>query len=287
MGVGGPAKRLSWRPRSGVPTTAWPVGPTLKKMEPDVQNIEPAPPPNTHESQFSRWSSITLMVAILCVAGILSALTAMRFAIRGREVAVPLLVGKTEAEATDILNRNGLVLRVSSKRFSSDVPEGHVVEQIPGKGTQLKTSRSVKVLLSLGPRRFAVPNLLGTSLRAAQLMLNQRRLTVGNTLFAHTPVGEPSTVAYQSPGPGTLEGTDPSVNILISLGPPSEYFIMPDLIGKPAEIVMARARTEGFRVGKINYRSYPGVDPGVIIQQKPQAGYRLSKMETILLDVSQ
>ena len=50
-------------------------------------------------SQFSRWSSIALMVAILSVAGILSALTAMRFAIRGREVMVPSLVGKTEAEA--------------------------------------------------------------------------------------------------------------------------------------------------------------------------------------------
>ncbi len=256
-------------------------------MELERPNIEPVSPTRTEESQFSRWSSITLMVAILCVASILSALTAMRFAIRGREVAVPDLVGRTEAEAQDILNKNGLVLKVSSKQFSSKIPEGHVLEQIPGKGTQLKASRSVKVLLSLGPRRFAVPNLLGTSLRAAQLMLNQRRLSVGNTLYAHTPVGDPSTVAYQSPTPGTVEGTDPSVNILISLGPPSEYFIMPDLIGKPAEIVMARARTEGFRIGKINYKSYPGVDPGVIIQQKPQAGYRLSKTETIFLDVSQ
>ena len=256
-------------------------------MEPEIEHIQPVSPSKPHESQFSRWSSITLMVAILCVAGILSALTAMRFAIRGREVVVPSVVGKTESEATEILNRSGLVLKVSSKRFSSDVPEGHVLEQIPAKGTQLKANRTVKILLSLGDRRFAVPNLLGTSLRAAQLMLNQRRLTVGNTLFAHTAVGEPSTVAYQSPSPGTVEGTDPSVNILISLGPAAESFIMPDLIGRPAELVMARARTEGFRIGKINYRSYPGVDPGVIIQQKPQAGYRLSKTETILLDVSQ
>jgi beta-lactam-binding protein with PASTA domain len=50
------------------------------------------------------------------------------------------------------------------------VPEGHVLEQIPDKGTQLKANRTVKVLLSLGNRRFAVPNLLGTSLRAAQLI---------------------------------------------------------------------------------------------------------------------
>jgi beta-lactam-binding protein with PASTA domain len=249
--------------------------------------IDFEPQSHPQESQFSRWSGITLMVAILCVAGILSALTAMRFAVRGREVAVPPVIGKTQDEAAQILESSGLVLKVSSKRFSSEVPEGHVLEQIPPKGTRLKANRTVKVLLSLGERRFSVPNLLGTSLRSAQLTLNQRRLTLGNTLYAHTPVGDPSTVAYQSPVPGTQEGSDPSVNILISLGPPSEYFIMPDLIGKPADLVASRARSEGFHVGKITFRKYPGVGPGVVIQQKPQAGYRLSKSDVILLDVSQ
>ena len=51
------------------------------------------------QSQFSRWSSIILMIAILAVAGVVSALTAMRFAIRGREVEVPQLMGKTKDEA--------------------------------------------------------------------------------------------------------------------------------------------------------------------------------------------
>ena len=62
---------------------------------------------------------------------------------------------------------------------------------------------------------------------------------------------------------------------------------MPDLIGQPAELVASRARVEGFRIGKMNFHKYPGVEPGVVIQQKPQAGYRLSKTDTILLDVSQ
>jgi beta-lactam-binding protein with PASTA domain len=243
--------------------------------------------PSKREGQFSRWSGIILMIAILFVAGILSALTAMRFAIRGREVVVPSVVGKTEDQAAAILTASGLHLKVSSKRFSSEIPEGHVAEQNPPSGTHLKSNSSVKVLLSLGGRRYAVPNLLGNSLRAAQLTLTQRRLTLGNTLYAHTPEGDPSTVAYQSPPPGTEEGTDPSVNILISLGPPAQDFIMPDLIGKPADLIASRARNEGFRIGKVNYRKYPGVEPGIIIQQKPQAGYRVSKNDIILLEVSQ
>ena len=238
-------------------------------------------------SRFSRWSGIVLMVAILGVAGIVSALTAMRFAIRGREVEVPPVTGKTADQAKEILSHNGLVLKVASSRFSSEVPEGHILDQIPSTGTRLKVNRTVRVLVSLGERRFAVPNLVGTSLRAAQLTLAQRKLALGKTLYAHTSDGDSSTVVYQTPKPGTQEGSDPSVNILISLGPPAEYFIMPDLIGKSGDLVASRARNEGFRLGKVNVRKYPGVEPGVVIQQKPQAGYRLTKSDIILLDVSQ
>jgi len=223
----------------------------------------------------------------LVVAGTLSALTAMRFAIRGREVVVPELAGKSEDEARQLLTSAGLLLRVSNKRFNTDVPEGRIVEQNPPGGTRLKINRTVKVMLSLGDRKYEVPNLVGTSLRAARLMLGPRNLTLGATLYAHTVEGEPSTVAYQAPTPGTHEGADPSVNILISLGPSEQYFIMPDLIGKPADLVASRARSEGFRIGKLNYRKYPGVGPGVVIQQKPQAGYRVSKNDLIVLDVSQ
>jgi beta-lactam-binding protein with PASTA domain len=254
----------------------------MSEFRNDIAEAEARP-----QSQFSRWSTMVLMIAILAVAGVVSALTAMRFAIRGREVEVPQLAGKTKEEAEDFLKARGLKLRVSSSRFSTDVPEGKVLDQIPPSGTRLKVDRTVKVLLSLGERPYAVPNLVGTSLRAAQLTLAQRRLMLGNTLYAHTLEGEPATVVYQSPDPGTQEGSDPSVNILISLGPPAQYFIMPDLIGKPAELVAARARSEGFRMGKMNYRKYPGVEAGVVIQQKPQAGYRLMKSDIILLDVSQ
>jgi serine/threonine-protein kinase len=253
-------------------------------QEPETDAVEPQVKP---QSQLSRWSSIVLMVAILAVASVVSALTAMRFAIRGREVEVPQLTGKTKEEAEEILRSRGLRIKISSSRFSSQVAEGKVLEQIPSSGTRLKLDRTVKVLVSLGAQRYAVPNLIGTSLRAAQLTLAQRQLMLGNTLYTHISEGDASTVVYQSPKPGTQEGSDPSVNIVINLGAPAQYFIMPDLIGKPAELVASRARNEGFRIGKMNYVKYPGVESGVVIQQKPQAGYRLSKADTIFLDVSQ
>src|SRR6266571_5630187 len=102
--------------------------------EPEAVVFERRPKP---QSQFSKWSGITLMVAILAVSSIVSALTAMRFAIRGREVEVPLLAGKTQDEAEQILKGRGLRLKVTSKRFSSEVGEGRVLDQIPSSGTRL------------------------------------------------------------------------------------------------------------------------------------------------------
>jgi hypothetical protein len=41
----------------------------------------------------------------------------------------------------------------------------------------------------------------------------------------------PSTVAYRH-RTSTVEGTDPKVNILVSLGPMEESYTMPDLVNK-------------------------------------------------------
>src|SRR4029077_20341887 len=129
----------------------------------------------------------------------------------GREVEVPPLAGKTVDQAKEALTRSGLIFKVASSRFSSEVPEGQILAQIPPAVTRIKANRTVRVLVSLGERRFAVPNLIGTSLRAAQLTLAQRKLALGKTIYTHTPDGESSTVVYQSPIPGTQEGADPSV----------------------------------------------------------------------------
>jgi len=237
--------------------------------------------------KLSRFSSIALMVAILVVAGGISAITAMRLAIRGTEVEVPPLMGKTEDEARKVLEDNKLLLRVASKRFIPNVPAGRVVDQNPPSGTRLKATRSVKVLLSAGDRKYAVPNLVGSSIRAAKLTLAQRNFTLGNTSVTRTATGDQLTIQQQSPLPGSQEGADPAVNVLLSAGPIEQYFVMPDLVGKPADVVAARARAEGFQLGKQTYRKYPRVAPGVVTQQRPQAGHRLAKNDTILLEVSQ
>lgn len=237
--------------------------------------------------RISQLSGLALMIAILIVAAGVSAITAMRLAIAGTEVTVPALMGKTEEEATAILKQNKLQLRVSSKRFSENVPVGRIVEQVPPEGTRLKSWRNVKVLLSAGACRYAVPNLVGSSPRAAQLTLVQRNFTLGTSTMTHTPSGVPMSVQQQDPQPGSQDCSNPTVNVLVSMGPLEPSFVMPDVVGKHLDQIGPRIRTEGFQIGKVNYRKATGVQAGIILQQEPQAGHRILKNDSISLEVTQ
>ena len=75
-----------------------------------------------------------LLALVLLVVALVSALTAMRFAIHGSEIAVPDLVGKTPAEARRIADAAGFQMEVERQYYSADVPEGKIVSQVPFRG---------------------------------------------------------------------------------------------------------------------------------------------------------
>ena len=143
------------------------------------------------------------------------------------------------------------------------------------------------MLVSAGPPSYAVPILVGSSLRAAKLTLEQRSFILGNTSMTRTATGEPLTVQQQDPQPGSQAGADPTVNVLVSSGRIEESFVMPDVVGKRLDQVARRIRAEGFQLGKLSYRRASGTEAGVIVQQQPQAGHRVLKSDSILLEVSQ
>ena len=98
-------------------------------------------------------SRMAFLVFILASAAFLSAITAMRIAIHGREVSMPNLVGKDVGEASRALRAKGLILRVADRVYS-DVPVNQVVRQTPSPGMLMKVSQQAHVVLSLGERNW-------------------------------------------------------------------------------------------------------------------------------------
>src|SRR5712692_4400694 len=146
-------------------------------------------------------SRMTLLVFILASAAFLSAITAMRIAIHGREVTMPNLVGKNVVEANQLLQARGLVLRVAD-RIYTDLPINVVVRQTPPAGLLMKVSQQAHVVLSLGQRELQIPALEGNTLRASRIELLRAGLQVGEVSAVTMPDAAADTVIIQNPKSG-------------------------------------------------------------------------------------
>jgi hypothetical protein len=142
-----------------------------------------------------------LLVFILASAAFLSAVTAMRFAIQGREVTMPNLVGKSSADALAILQGRGLQLKVVDRVYS-DLPANAVARQSPPEGERMKVAQNAHVVLSLGPQNVTTPSLVGESLRVARIQLLQIGLQLGEVTTFAAPAVQTDTILQQTPLPG-------------------------------------------------------------------------------------
>src|ERR1035438_6050674 len=83
-----------------------------------------------------------LLALVLVIVAMVSALTAMRFAIHGQEVAVPLLVGLAPAEAERKVAALGLQISIERQYYSPQIAEGKIMSQLPLPGTKVRRGRS-------------------------------------------------------------------------------------------------------------------------------------------------
>jgi beta-lactam-binding protein with PASTA domain len=228
-------------------------------------------------------SRMALLVFILAAAAFLSAITAMRIAIHGREVNMPSLVGKNVAEANGLLRSRGLVLRIAD-RIYSELPINAVVRQSPPPGMLMKVSQQAHVVLSLGQRQLQIPLLEGNSLRASRIELLRAGLQVGEVSAITTPEEPADTVMLQTPRPGAGAAT-PRVDVLVSAGPRENAYVMPHLVGLNEGDAQHRLDVAGLR-RKVNYVSAPQWPHGAVIDQTPLSGLRIPAAITIELTVA-
>ena len=75
-----------------------------------------------------------LRVILLAAVFALSALTVVLFTMRGRPVEVPNVIGKTEAQAAEVLDDAGLRMQVKGRAHNDTIPANAVSDQSPAAG---------------------------------------------------------------------------------------------------------------------------------------------------------
>jgi beta-lactam-binding protein with PASTA domain len=234
-----------------------------------------------------RFIQLVLLVLMLVAVAMLSALTAMRLAIHGRQVRVPNVVGMSVQEARKAALRSALLLDREGGFYSRDVPEGRVLSQAPAAGTLVRRGWHMRIAESLGPQRTAVPDLLNQSQRAAEINITRRGLDVGTVAVTHLPGQPPDQVVAQSPPPNAQGVTSPKINLLVTAPAEPAALIMPSFTGRPLAEAGKVIQDAGLRLAVVNNVPAPGLPTGTVLKQSPGAGQKVTPGTAVSLDVTE
>jgi eukaryotic-like serine/threonine-protein kinase len=193
-----------------------------------------------------------MLALVLLLVAMVSALTAMRFAIHGQEVAVPALVGMSPPEAEHVTSGLGLEISIERKYYSPQIPEGRIMSQLPLPGTKVRRGWQVRVAQSLGPTRVAIPDVVGQSEHAAELNIRRRGLELASTAEVDMPGLPTDQVLAQNPPANATQVLAPRISLLVTAGPDRQAYVMPSFLGQPLGSVSRTLQDSGFRLGGVS-----------------------------------
>lgn len=243
--------------------------------------------------RFFRWLVRVLMLVVVFMA---AALTAMRFAIHGRQTAVPKIVGMTPHDAESALESHGLVLERTDRFYSAEVPAGRIVSQVPSPGEQVRRGWHVRVAESMGAQRVTIPDLTGDSERSAEINIRQRGLEMGTMAVADIPDASPDQIVAQSPSANAMNVSVPKVSVLVAATEDRKSYVMPDLRGRTEDEAVNAIVGAGLKAGNITSQPAPGADENspvtlpassrIVTKTVPGPGQRVWEGQAINLEVT-
>ena len=235
---------------------------------------------------------LVLLALTMLVVALVSALSAMRLAIHGHEVAVPNFADKSPAVARMIAEQSGLELSVERQYYSPTVAEGKILSQLPPAGSQVRRGWQVRVAESLGPQRVAIPNVMGQSERAANINIRRRGLDVGAIAQMQLPDASEGQVLAQAPPPNASGVSAPKISLLVAAPPQPQALVMPNFAGQPLGTVTQTIQDAGMHVGSVTTAPVPeGSSPpapypaSIVASQNPAAGEKVVAGATVSLEV--
>jgi beta-lactam-binding protein with PASTA domain len=220
---------------------------------------------------FRLFALFTVMVAV----ALASAITTIRLTIHGHQAETPNLVGVSMDAAQKITSALGLEIKVEDKLYNEKYAANQIISQVPPQGTRVKEGQHIHVLVSLGEPKIHVPELVGESVRTAQITAVERGLTLGDVAQVHWPAGDQDQVLAQDPPPTKAEIQSPAVNILVSLGEPPPAYMCPSFVGRLFSDTSKVLEKSGFRIGQIAPVATEQVPAGTILTQTPLGGSKI------------
>ena len=197
------------------------------------------------------------------------------------QVEVPNVVGEPVAEAQRRLQALGFEVRITEEA-NEDQDEGIVFDQDPDRGQNVDEGSTVLLKVSAGAEALEVPNVVGSQVAQARLLLTGQGFTVREEQVNDetAPVGE---VVDQEPAANQEAPRGSEVTLFVSKGPADRP--VPNVVDKTVAEASNLLGQAGFSVNQTSEAS-SSVEEGRVIRTDPPADAVRPKGSAVTVVVS-
>jgi len=203
-----------------------------------------------------------------------------------KTVVVPDLAGRDVVYALEVLSNLGLHIKVIGSEYSEGVPKNHVISQDKPTGTEIKKGREVRITLSKGPRNIPMPNVRGLALVQAKIILEDNTICLSRIAQVHHSSGKKGTILAQSPPAGSIIRRGTCADLLTSMGPRPNTYIMPNYTGEAFDDVVRKTDLAGLAIGNLRYARSAETPENTVLHQYPKAGWQITDRQSLELVIN-
>ena len=161
-----------------------------------------------------------------------------------------------------------------------------VIEMSPRPFTKLKTGRIIKLTVADEKKDIILGDYSDKSLRSVKLQLNRDNLKIDTLIYEYNESVKKDFIISQYPRTGKMLKSGDMLTLIVSQGPPPNYYITPNLINmslKKAKEIISKA---GLLLGNITYEYNANYLNNTVLEQNKTPGMRLSFPAKIDLIIS-
>ncbi len=189
------------------------------------------------------------VAAVIVALGLVAALGGWWFGV-GRYTVAPQLVSMSKAEAVSLAEQAGLTVAYGEPRYDDKAAKDVVVGQDPTSAARIVKGGTITLILSLGPERFPVPDVVGNSFDLAKAELEKAQLQVAKGAARyHDDLPEGMVVAVD---PAVGAEVSPGTKITVFLSRGRAPITVPNLVGRNLNEALGLLQQAGLR-GEAEY----------------------------------
>jgi serine/threonine-protein kinase len=243
--------------------------------------------PASDQKKARRSQILAVVLALVCAVPLSIILLNSCSGTSSKTVDVPNVIGMTEEQAADELDKYGLEYKLGIPAISDEYEEGQVISSDPDAGEKVKKGFTVTLVLSRGTDATTVkmPTFLTQKLREAETMLEAYDLKKGEITYEESDMPE-GTIISQDPEPGTVVDVNTKVNFVISQGEEDKGIEVPDLYKKTQKQAKKMLEDLGLRLGKVSKAYSSDVEENLVISQTKEAGTSANEGDSVGITLS-